>query len=193
MNQRETEIKLPIDDLESVSKQILSLGARIEKERHFEENLVFDTDAQDLKKQGVLLRLRIVGERHAVELQTKGTLTFKGEVDLSGGIRDREEIESEIHEPEHFIRIFSNLGFFPAFRYQKFRTVYRIPNIDLDFCIDETPIGNFIELEGEVDSIHNYGAKLGFSKEQYITESYGGLYLKWCEKNGFKPANMVFP
>lgn len=193
MKYRETEIKLPIDDLEAAAGRILSLGARVEMERHFEENLVFDTEAQDLRTKGVLLRLRIVGSGKTAPLPVRAILTFKGTVSLSDGVRDREEIESDIQEPDHLIRIFSNLGYFPVFRYQKYRTVYRIQEVPLEFCVDETPIGNYIELEGDIDSIHAFAEKLGFRKEDYVTESYGGLYLRWCEKNGFKPSNMIFP
>lgn len=193
MNDREIEIKLPFDDIDDAKQQVVSLGGEIDRERHFEENLVFDTESGDLRKQGVLLRLRIVGARPGVPAPATATLTFKGKVDLSGGVRNREEIESTIQEPEHLIRIFSNLGYYPIFRYQKYRTVYHIPNVPLEFCVDETPIGNYVELEGEIDAIHDYASKLGFRKDQYVTESYGGLYLNWCEQNGFKPTNMIFP
>lgn len=192
MNYRETEIKLPIEDLEKASTKVLSLGARVEKERHFEENLVFDTESRELGTKGVLLRLRIAEVRNAA-VPIRAILTFKGKVSMSGGVRDREEIECGIQEPDHLIRIFSNLGFFPTFRYQKYRTVYRIQDVPLEFCVDETPIGNYMELEGDIDSIHAFAEKLGFRKEDYVMESYGGLYLRWCEKNGFKPSSMIFP
>jgi adenylate cyclase, class 2 len=195
---RETEIKLPVEDIEQATKRILSLGAKPKKERHFEENLVFDTESRELLNQGVLLRLRItvtpgVNNIGAHSAPAQGLVTFKGKVDLSNGVRDREEIECIIQEPENIIRIFSNLGLFPVFRYQKYRTVYHIQNVPLEFCVDETPIGNYVELEGDIGSIHEYATRLGFSKDQFVTESYGGLYLKWCEEKGFKPANMVFP
>jgi adenylate cyclase, class 2 len=193
MNDREIEIKLPYSEIEEAKKQVESLGAQLDKERHFEENLVFDTETGELRKQGVLLRLRIVGARPGAPAAANAILTFKGKVDLSGGVRNREEIESVIQEPEYLIRIFSRLGYYPVFRYQKYRTTYRIPNVPLEFCVDETPIGNFVELEGETQAIHDYASKLGFSRDQYVTESYGGLYLAWCEKNGFKPTNMIFP
>jgi len=191
MNNREIEIKLPIEDIEESTQKILSLGAQLQEDRHFEENLVFDNESQDLRKQGALLRLRV--NRSNVETHPQSILTYKGRVDLSSGVRDREEIESQIGEPELLIRIFSNLGYFPIFRYQKYRTVYAIQDVQLDFCVDETPIGNYIELEGDPDAIHEYAEKLGYSKDQYVTESYGGLYLRWCKERGFKPANMIFP
>jgi adenylate cyclase class 2 len=191
MNYREIEIKLPIEDIEETTEKVLSLGAELQENRHFEDNLVFDNESQDLRKQGVLLRLRV--NRSNVETHPQCILTYKGKVDLSSGVRNREEIETQIGEPEHMIRILSNLSYFPVFRYQKYRAVYQIQDVDLDFCVDETPIGNYLELEGDPDAIHEYAARLGYRKDQYVTESYGGLYLRWCEEKGFKPANMIFP
>jgi adenylate cyclase class 2 len=180
----ETEIKLPIPDLSDAFRKVEALGAKIQKPRHFEDNLVFDNEHQMLRKNQCLLRLRIV--------ETRAILTFKGTPDYSRGVKDREETESEISEPEHFIQILSQLGFSVFFRYQKFRTVYSPDAHSLEICIDETPIGNFFELEGERQSIQEYARRLGYAPEQYIMESYSTLYFRWCNEHQRKAEHMLF-
>jgi adenylate cyclase class 2 len=58
--------------------------------------------------------------------------------------------------------------------------------------LDETPIGIFLELEGNPGWIDRTAATLGFSERDYIVESYGRLYLEWCKRRRCKPKDMVF-
>jgi hypothetical protein len=34
--------------------------------------------------------------------------------------------------------------------------------------------------------------RLGYSRRDYITDSYGRLYFLWCEQQGQHPTHMVF-
>lgn len=163
-----------------------ALGAKVETERHFEDNLVLDTDNRNLRRTGKLLRLRIAGGK-------PGLITFKGQGKISDGVKDREEVECSVSDPDSLLQILSELGFQVSFRYQKYRTVYRMDKIELEFCIDETPIGNYIEMEGDVEQIHIQSERLGFRRSQYITDSYASLYLKWCDERHLQPSNMIFP
>ena len=56
----------------------------------------------------------------------------------------------------------------------------------------ETPIGVWLELEGEPEWIDRTAAQLGFTLQQYVTESYGGLWLKYCQEQAIDRPNMVF-
>ncbi|MBV9156122.1 MAG: adenylate cyclase, partial [Acidobacteriaceae bacterium] len=58
--------------------------------------------------------------------------------------------------------------------------------------LDETPIGTFLELEGPGDWIDETAKQLGFSRADYIVDSYGRLYLADCERRGVQPTNMTF-
>jgi len=58
--------------------------------------------------------------------------------------------------------------------------------------LDETPIGNFLELEGSPTWIDRTARKLGFSVKDYISRSYGYLYLAYCRERRIRPKNMVF-
>jgi len=189
----ETEIKLPIKDLALAYKQMEALNARLHKERHFEDNYVLDTSDSKVRNSGCLLRIRIVtpADRES-RTRTQGILTFKGKLQISDGIRNREEMECIVDPPETLLKVFDRLGYSLKFRYQKYRTTYSIDQKQIHICIDETPIGNYYELEGPAEEIHEVSEKLGYTREHYITESYGGLYYRWCKERGIEPSHMVF-
>jgi hypothetical protein len=44
--------------------------------------------------------------------------------------------------------------------------------------LDETPIGDYLEIEGAEDDIEPIAAELGYRTEDFITESYIALFLK---------------
>ena len=57
---------------------------------------------------------------------------------------------------------------------------------------DETPIGTFLELEGNRSAIDRAARLLGYARSQYITQTYGTLYIAHSRLYGYKPANMLF-
>jgi adenylate cyclase class 2 len=180
----EQEIKLPVADLEEARLKLAGTGAIENEPRHFEDNYLLDTSEQTLRKTKTALRVRMVAD--------KGILTFKGQPDTSAGIKSREEIECELTEPDNLLKIFSRLGFAPVFRYQKYRTVYGIQGVPLQICLDETPIGNYFELEGEPEQIHEYARRLGYRPADYVTQSYAALYFEWAAEKKVQPSEMVF-
>lgn len=189
----ETEIKLSIKDLTEVHQKVANLNSRLQKERHFEDNYVLDTSDLTVRNSGSLLRIRIVSSADREScMHTQGILTFKGTLQIHDGVRNREEMECIVDPPETFLKIFGRLGYSLKFRYQKYRTIYSIDQKQIHICIDETPIGNYLELEGPAEEIHEIAEKLGYTREQYITESYGGLYYRWCKEHGIESSNMVF-
>ena len=58
--------------------------------------------------------------------------------------------------------------------------------------LDETPIGNFIELEGPRRWIDKVARQFGYTRADYITASYAVLYFEHCRKRGIRPTHMVF-
>jgi adenylate cyclase class 2 len=79
-----------------------------------------------------------------------------------------------------------------VFRYEKFRTEYQSGQ-EGTITVDETPIGLYLEIEGAPGWIDRIAGELGFSERQYITKSYGALYLDYCREREMTAANMVFP
>ncbi len=86
--------------------------------------------------------------------------------------------------------IFTQLGFQPAFTYEKWRTEFADST---GHCVlDETPIGVFAELEGPPEWIDATARKLGVDPGQFITLSYGRLFEQWREQTGSPAQNLTF-
>jgi adenylate cyclase, class 2 len=185
MTHRETEIKLHLSNVESTRAKLAEIHAKEITARHFEDNFLFDTSDSQLRKSGKLLRLRLA--------EGRGILTMKSKGKISDGVKDREEIECKIEPPQKMEQILRELGYSVTFRYQKYRTIYKIERISVELFLDETPIGNYLEIEGEIESIHQIAERLGFERNAYITESYISLYAKWCRQHGSHPSEMIFP
>jgi adenylate cyclase class 2 len=190
----ETEIKLLIPDVNHAREQLTKINAFIKQDRHFEDNYVMDTPEEKIRNSGYLFRVRIIKSlTDETCRRNPAVLTFKGKTIISDGLRHREEIETMIDPPENFLQILERLGFVLKFRYQKYRTVFGFNQKQIHTCIDELPIGNFFELEGPAEEIHEIAEKLGYSRQDYISDSYGGLYYKWLQEKGIESPHMVFP
>lgn len=144
---------------------------------------MLDQPDGSLRMDRCLLRMR--------EFAGDSILTWKGPPQ-NGPHKRREEIETHVKDSVAFGKIMHRLGYLVTFRYEKYRTEYRKPGEDGLAVIDETPIGVYLELEGEPDWIDATAAQLGFTQKDYVLDSYGSLYLQYCQRKGIAPGNMVF-
>jgi predicted adenylyl cyclase CyaB len=168
----EIEVKIRVDEIKNLAEKILELGAKLEKERFFEENTLFDFPSKTLYKKRQALRLR--------RMNKKSFLTFKGPPKKSRKFKIREEYESEVKNEKQLRKILKSLGFIPVFNYEKHRTVYRRKGLKIS--LDETSIGNFVELEGEREKIVKFASALGISKKEFIKLDYIQLIKKESAK-----------
>ena len=58
--------------------------------------------------------------------------------------------------------------------------------------VDETPIGNWAELEGPNDWIDSTLEQLNIDPATCITDSYGTLFLNWKQRTGSPAENLTF-
>jgi adenylate cyclase class 2 len=175
---RETEVKLRLESPDAARERLRGLGAVLVRERHFEENVLFDDAAGSLRLGGTVLRLR--------QTPHGGVLTFKGPREVEAGIKSREERETAVDDPEQVRAILRNLGYKPVFRYQKYRESWSYRGQEIE--VDETPIGAFLEIEGDAEGIAVVARELGYSPADYVAESYVGLFMA-----GGGRGDMVFP
>jgi adenylate cyclase class 2 len=180
---QETEIKLAVADVAAARRLLRKGGFRVTRRRVFEANTVFDTAERTLRQRNLLLRLR--------ETPGADTFTFKGAA-LAAKHKTREELEVTLSSAATCGLILNRLGFQPAFRYEKYRTELCLPGTSGMATLDETPIGVYLELEGSPRWIDRTARRLGFSERDYITASYGRLYLDWCAARKVQPRHMVF-
>ena len=110
--------------------------------------------------------------------------------------KTRIETETLIEDGAALAEVFHQLGYVPAFTYEKFRTEWSDPNPGSDHAahlvIDETPIGIWAELEGPPDWIDRTLDALGIDRSICITDSYGTLFNKWKESSGSPANNLTF-
>ena len=205
---KEREIKLRVDDLGALRRGLAKLSALVVTPRVHELNAVFDTSGFDLAKREHLLRIRketagASGGRTS-RAGTHALVTFKRPVSAAGsngkGERHkvREEIELEVSDEKALARIFEALGLNAWFRYEKFRTTFRLPASRawakrLLIELDETPIGVFLELEGPASAIDRAAQALGFEAKDYILANYMVLYREYCRHHRKRAVHMLFP
>jgi len=154
-----------------------------------ETNYLYDFSDQRLRKARCLLRLRFEGRQ--------GVLTYKGAPLPSDQYKIRREAETLVSDGRRVREILEAVGLRENFSYQKFRTVYALrggaktpgpPYLEYD----ETPIGDYLELEGPGPWIDQVAFRLGYSRQDFIIRSYATLYFQKCAERGQKPSNMVF-
>jgi hypothetical protein len=58
--------------------------------------------------------------------------------------------------------------------------------------VDETPIGTFVELEGQAAAIDRSAKELGYSPKDYVLKNYLVLYVEECKRQGVQPKDMLF-
>jgi adenylate cyclase class 2 len=167
MGDRETEIKLRVADVSAARAALARAGAQLARERHLEDNVLYDDGHGSLRAAGTVLRLRTT--------PAGGVLTFKGPREDHDGLKSREERETRVEDPEALRVILGRLGFRPLFRYQKYRETWRHRGQEVE--VDETPIGAFLEIEGDAEGIHAVAAELGFSRADYVLDSYVALFF----------------
>lgn len=197
----EIEIKLRIDDIAEILRRLRRIGAR-GRGRIFERNTLYDTPGGSFRRSGCLLRVRTETPSAAHSLAgglRRAVLTFKapppsqsrGEPDSRRSrYKERAEREMEIERPAAWPRWLRSLGLRPTFRYEKFRTTFRLGRLHLD--LDETPVGTYLELEGAPRAIDRTARELGFSPRDYFRGTYWDIYAADCRRRGRVPKNMVF-
>jgi adenylate cyclase class 2 len=181
----EVEIKLRVGSVAEMRRRLARAGAR-RLGRRREEDTLYDTRAGTLKRRGELLRLRRRGGRALV--------TYKGRQAANRRYKMRCEIEFGVSNPDGFRAALEALGFRPWFRYEKYRTSYRLPRLPgLAVELDETQIGTFLELEGAPKAIDRAARLLGYGPADYLVVTYYALFLQARRRLKLPAGAMRFP
>jgi adenylate cyclase class 2 len=196
----EVEIKLRVADREAMVRKLRRLNAR-GGARMYEMNTLFDTPSGAIAREDKLIRIRVewpapssragkTTDRRPLSVVSRSLqsalLTYKGPAQKEGShgspgqrYKIREEHDVRVEDAAALAQVFKGMGLRPCFRYEKYRSTYRLAGFQgLKVELDETPIGDFLELEGGREEIDRCAALLGFCPADYITESYGALFLE---------------
>ena len=178
---KEVEIKFALDDLRAIERKLRALHFHRQTPRTREINTLYDLPGAVLRQRGELLRLRKYGDGW--------TLTHKAP-GLAGRHKTRVETETAVENGERMQGILTALGFAPSFQYEKFRREWSDGTGHV--VLDETPIGNFGEIEGPPRWIDRTARALQIAPSQYITDSYAQLFADWKTRTGSRAQEMTF-
>jgi adenylate cyclase, class 2 len=181
----ETEIKFRVADVAELGQRLHRAGFREETPRTFESNVLYDTPDRKMRTRTEILRIRNYGG--------KWTVTHKRLPDVGPGEdahKHRVETETEVADGAVLAEVFRSIGLVSAFRYEKWRSEWSDGE---GHCVmDETPIGNFAELEGSAEWIDRTADRLGVPRSEYLTLSYGRLFEQWCAEHKVSACDLTF-
>ena len=185
---QEVEIKFRVTDAPVLRAAAQRAGFSQKTPSTMERNTLLDTPDRTLRRAGELLRMRQYGERWV--MTHKRHPTAEEAKNFSARHKMRVETETAVEDGEALTQVFASLGYRPVFVYEKLREEWN----DGHGCLvlDETPLGIYAELEGAPEWIDATAEKLGVSESEYITESYGALFLRWKDETGSHAFNMTF-
>jgi len=181
----ETEIKFRVEDVPGLVHRLQAAGFALQTPRAFESNILYDTPDRQMRARTEILRIRNYAGRCV--------LTHKRLPDEGPGEdthKHRIETETKVSDSEALAQVFLSLGLVPAFRYEKWRAEWT--DGEGHCVIDETPIGNYAELEGSADWIDRAAARLGIDPAEYITLSYGRLFDLWRQQHNSAAVDLTF-
>ena len=177
----EREIKLRFANAADARAAVAASGAVPRRGRRLQQDALLDTRDGLLRASGSALRVR--------EEDGRSVLTFKGPVQPST-MKLREEIETQVVDGAALLGVLERLGFRVWFRYEKFREEFSLGRCIV--AIDETPVGTFVEIEGDEPGVAATAKALGRTPADYLLDSYRGLFARRCEEQGAPLADMLF-
>lgn len=181
----ETEIKFVVANVAELNQRLEAAGFTLATPRSFESNVLYDTPERSMRARTEILRIR--------DYAGHWTVTHKRLPEVGPGEdrhKHRIETETTVGDGAVLAEVFRSIGLTEAFRYEKWRTEWSEGS---GHCvIDETPIGNYAELEGEPEWIDRIAARIGLEQSAYITLSYGRLFEQWRERTGSKARDLTF-
>lgn len=176
----EKEIKIEVKNPKELLSFLAQKGIKKVSEG-FQRTIRMDTPNLDLEKRGTFLRVRTGG---------KNIVTLKKKIKSSGEVFERQELETEVKDPELFADIFAELGFARRFIMEKYRIDYKYKNTKIS--LDELPFGVFVEIEGDPENIKNVVKELNLDLINKITVTYWDLFEDYKKKMNLKGEDIVF-
>lgn len=177
----EIEIKFRIENLHALARTLKQAGFKPITRSTHEMNSLYDLPGQKLRKRGEMLRLRKYGEHWVLTHKAKGA---------TGRHKVRVELETAVKNGEQMGAILRALGFEVTFCYEKYRAEWSDGTGHV--VLDETPIGNFGEIEGPSRWIDRTARSLGIARSDYITQTYAPMFFEWKRRTHSRATEMTF-
>lgn len=174
----------------------LKVHGAVHEGAHMESNTVWDNAERSLRPCGTLLRLRTqqwfgpVGGQ--ADHKSQGNLdrvchvlTLKAAASEQQGCKIREEREVTVDNVHTMEAILTGLGYSITARYEKVREVWNLHHTEL--ALDILPFGEYMEVEGTVETIDYVAQLAGIATAEQSTLSYHRLHQDWRAQHGLAP------
>ena len=178
---KEIEIKFRVADVTALNRRLRAAGFRRLTAPTHEMNTLYDLPSLALRRRGDLLRLRKYGDLWVLTHKAKGK---------AGRHKTRVETETRVTDGTKMDAILTSLGYQPTFRYEKYRAEWTDGRGHV--VVDETPVGNFGEIEGASRWIDATARALGIVPADYITDTYAGIIFAWKRRTHNPAHEMTF-
>ena len=162
----ETELKFPVAGFKAAADRLNQMGAEASP-WYFEKNIVLDDKDGSLRNKDCLLRLR-QGLKNKLTLKLPPVYQ-----DKTGIAKTKQEYETCLDNIEDMEHILVHLGYQIWLRYEKFRQVWKLP--DVKVCLDILPFGRFVEIEGSEKSIMQVSESIGLDMKTATAQTYHEL------------------
>lgn len=179
---REVELKSVVDDLWRCRHAVEAAGGRLVFEGRLEDRR-YDTADRRLAAVDVVVRLRT----YRTPTSVRAALDWKGPTRLEGGYKIRDEITSEVGDPDALARMLELLGYEVSREID--RTIAQYELLEATVRFESYPrMDVLVEVEGEPPAIERAIAVLGLPREGFTTERLALFAARFQARTGMLPA-----
>lgn len=182
---KEIEIKIKLEKKEknSLSRILKKKFHGVFKPGFRQKTYQFFTD--DFSSQKVFPRIRN-------ERDKTFTLTIKVKNDRASHYFERKEYTIEISDIPEAAEMLKVLGFKNMVAWEKVRRDCRVAKLPVELSFDETPMGWFLEIEGDKKNIKRTLEIFGLDDKPKINRAYLGLWEDYKKERKIKKRDMLF-
>lgn len=179
----ETEAKFPVKDGKALRELLEVEGFAVACEEK-QRDEYYDREDKAFSSLDFVIRLRDTENDSVIGLKGPRFYTESGEY-------SRVELEFQTRSREASIESLSSKELSPYWFFEKRRTTYRRSRDETVVCLDEIPLlGEFIEVEGELDQIRLIRKKLGECIGDPERRNYGELFKDHMVNMGSEPSEI---
>ncbi|HCC60312.1 MAG: hypothetical protein A2402_01435 [Candidatus Staskawiczbacteria bacterium RIFOXYC1_FULL_37_43] len=176
-NNIETELKfLLLEFPELFLNKFNGSGKRV-----YQKTVMFDNKQELMQKTNGRIRLR--------QDDDITTLSYKLPIP-SDTVKKEIEWETKIDNWQVGEELLKAMGFEESTSYEKYRTSFRYKDSKIE--VDEYPFANFVEIEGDEDSVKKIALDLGFDLAKALIKPCDTLFNEWRAKKGLLSTNKMF-
>jgi len=180
---KEIEVKFKIEDIDKLHLDLEEAGYHLVDKVYQKTYSLWDK-FRYLSRKGIFIRTRQDGDKHTFTVKTR-------DLNLKSEYAERNEYNVEVEDAGKVAEMLKIIGFDDMRVLEKYRETWE--GFDVDVVIDYTPIGDFMEIEGEKEEIDAFIERFNLNGLPRITMAYWDVYREDCKAKGIDEKNdLVF-